>query len=64
MENNFQNIMNNLVSSTFPEKVITVSPEDQPYFNEDLRNLKRKRQREYSCHGKPQKYLDIRNKFD
>ena len=35
------------VEITFPEKVIKIYPDDQPWFNEKLRSLKRERQRLY-----------------
>ena len=60
----FQNTLQKLVCETFPEKEITISPEDKPYFNENLRVLKRRRQREYTRHGRSVKYLEIKNIFE
>ena len=34
-----------LISNTFPEKEITVSNHDKPYMTEELRNIRRQRQR-------------------
>ena len=59
MVNRFQNITNDLLCQTFPEKVIIISPEDKPWFTEGLRNLKRRRLREYNKHGRSEKYLQL-----
>ena len=64
MVDNFQSGSTSLLHETFPEKEITVSPEDVPWFNEQLRNLKRQRQRRYTRHGKDKKYDEISQKFD
>ena len=55
---------NSIVSETFPEKDIIVSPEDKPWFNEQLRNLKRRILREYNRHGRSDKYLKLAASFD
>ena len=60
----FQNKMSKLVEETFPLKSIIISNEDQVWFNEDLRAIKRARLREYNRHGKTQKYQDLKSKFD
>ena len=60
----FQNKLQVLVTEIFPEKKIRISKEDQPYFNEHLRSLKRKRQREYTKHGKSTKYLQLKATFE
>ena len=41
-------------------KTIIISSEDNPWYNEELRILKRQRLREYERHGKSYKYLQIR----
>ena len=64
MVGTFQNTLNDLLTSTFPEKKIIVSPQDQPWFNEQLRILKRQRMREYERHGKSDKYLQMRSKYE
>ena len=60
----YQHITNTLLANTFPEKVIIVSPEDCPWFNEKLRQMKRQRLREYSIHGRSEKYLKLAAAFD
>ena len=64
MVDGFQNTTNAILCETFPEKIIIVSPEDKPWFNEKLRNLKRSRLREYNRHGRSEKYLKIAALFD
>ena len=60
----FQSITNKLYCETFPQKEIIISSEDTPWFTEELRKLRRQRQREYFRHGKSDKYLELVNKFD
>ena len=64
MVDGFQNVTNSILLETFPEKEIIISPEDMPWFNEVLRKLKRRRQREYNLHGRSKKYLEIVALFD
>ena len=59
MVDGFQNTANAILCETFPEIIIIISPEDKPWFNEQLRNLKRSRLREYNRHGRSEKYLKI-----
>ena len=63
MVSKFQNFMDKMIADTFPSKTITISSEDKPWFNEELRSLKRARLREYNRHGKSQKYLELQTKF-
>ena len=54
-----------LVDMAFPAKVIQVGPEEKPYFTEELRQLKRRRQRAYAQHGKRSlKYIKLKQRFD
>ena len=48
-----------LLTDTFPEKKITIFSDDKPWFNEELRLLKRQRLREYEKHGKSNKYCEM-----
>ena len=64
MINKFQAVLDQALSEVFPEKKIVCSPYDVPWFTEELRHLKRRRQRCYIRHGKNQQYLEIKNKFD
>ena len=49
MVHRFQNITNQLLDETFPERNILLNSEDKPWFNEQLRPLKRLRLWEYSA---------------
>ena len=60
----YTHITNTHMVETFPEKTIIVSPDDQPWFNEKLRLMKRQRLREYNKHGQSKKYFELREKFD
>ena len=64
MVGKFQNVLDKMVEDTFPLKPITITSEDQPFFNEHLRALKRRRLREYTNHGKSEKYFELQTKFD
>ena len=60
----FQEYAEKLVTSIFPEKLITVSDHDKPYFTEQLRLLRRQRQRAYRVGGRNEKYLNLKAKFE
>ena len=64
MVEKYQEIVEKLVTKIFPLKAITISSEDQVWFNEELRALRRTKMREYARHGKSQKYCEIKEKFD
>ena len=64
MVSKYQDILDAMISETFPLKTITISSDDKPWFNEELRTLKRRRLREYSRHGKSEKYLELQDMFD
>ena len=55
--------MQNLVNVHFPLKKITISDFDRPFFTEELRLLRRKRQRRYQKFGKDQNYKQINIEF-
>ena len=64
MVETFQAVVDAILSQTFPEKQIVISPYDDPWFNEELRKLKRQKQRQYERHGKNPKYDELQTKFD
>ena len=64
MVDRFHTIVNNTLSDIFPEKKICISPYDVPWFTEELRHLKRQRQRQYIRHGKNEKYEELKSIFD
>ena len=45
-------------------KTVTISEQDKPYFTEELRKLRRLRQRIYCKEGRSPKYLDAKSQFD
>ena len=59
-----ENVTTELFEQTFPMKKIITYTEDKPWFNEELRALKRKRLREYTRHGKSEKYSRLSNNFN
>ena len=61
----FVNSNSKMVDKAFPEKEIQVWLGDRPYFTEELRTLKRKRQRPYEqCGRRSSKYTSLRQIFD
>ena len=53
------------VDKFFPEKEILVGPEEKPYFTEELRQIKRRRQRIYAKLGRRHwKYISLKQIFD
>ena len=53
------------VDKFFPEKEILAGPEDKPYFTEELRQIKRRRQRIYAKYGRRhRKYISLKQIFD
>ena len=60
----YQEKFQKIVTETFPLKTITISSQDQVWFTEELRAIRRTKMREYEKHGKSQKYCDLQEKFD
>ena len=60
----FQKFCSLLIEEHFPLKTVNVSSHDLPYFTEQLRSLRRQRQREYRRHGRSEKYLGLKKTFD
>ena len=61
--NNFHETILAFLNHFFPQKRIKVSKFDKKWFNPELRTLHRKRQREFFKHGKSEKWLKLRRKF-
>ena len=53
-----------MVKQHFPEKTITVTSFDKPYMTEELKQIRRRRQRVYRREGKSQKYIELKKEFD
>ena len=47
----FENYTNNMIKANFPEKIITISNFDKPFMTQELKELRRKRQRIYRKRG-------------
>jgi hypothetical protein len=61
----FQVQSKRLVDKFFPTKDVLVGPQEKPYFSEELRQLRRRRQRAYDKHGRRSiKYARLRQSFD
>ena len=56
----FEMHSSNLVENIFPEKTVTISAYDKPYITEELKKLRRHRQRIYRKEGRSAKYLKIK----
>ena len=54
----FENHAETMVKHQFPIKTVLVGKQDLPYFTEELRNLKRKRQREYRKGKRSIQYIE------
>ena len=64
MVDTFVTISSQLVDKSFPLKEVLVGPDDKPYFTEELRKLKRSRQRAYRLYGRrSNKYLQLEERF-
>ena len=59
----FQEAATGLVDSHFPKKTIIVTEGDNPYFTEELKKLRRKRDSIYQKSGKNDKYYEAQQKF-
>ena len=60
----FTNYTQNMVETSFPEKIVKISNWDKPYMTQELKQLRRKRQRIYRLKGKCQKYVQLKAEFD
>ena len=60
----FENYTSHLVNTVFPLKTVTVSDKDKPYMTQELKELRRQRQRAYTKTGRSSKYVDIKAQFD
>ena len=60
----YENYTLKLLNDVFPLKTVTVSEKDKPYFTEELRTLRRQRQRLYCKGGRSPQYQNIKAKFD
>ena len=64
MVNIFQKMTTDLVDIHFPLKKVIISPYDKPWINEELKALRRRRQRLYRKEGRSPAYLLVKLEFD
>ena len=64
MVSSFECHTSELIENIFPLKTVSISSWDKPYMTEELRVIRRQRQRVYRKQGRSQKYLDLKSKFD
>ena len=55
----YQNITSDLFTKSFPQKHIVCYSDDRPWYNDQLRKLKRQRLREYAKNGKSPRYIEL-----
>ena len=60
----YEKYTSQLISQVFPTKTVTISDKDKPYMTEELKKLRRQRQRVYCKTGRSPKYLNIKSQFD
>ena len=60
----FEQYTSCMVDRIFPEKIVTVSNRDLPFMTEELKLLRRQRQRAYRKGGRNEKYLTLLKKFE
>ena len=60
----FETYSSQLIKINFPEKAVTILDFDKPYITEELKLIRRQRQRTYQKHGKSAKYIELKELFD
>ena len=55
--------MNKTIDSFFPENKVKFAINDKPFITLELKQLKRRRQREYIKNGKSPKYFQLKNEL-
>ena len=64
MVSKFEDYTSVLVNEVFPQKTVSISDHDKPYMTEELKLLRRQRQRIYRKKGRNPEYLSLKAKFD
>ena len=60
----FNDYNHEMVEKLFPTREIKVSKSDKPWMNEELKNIRRQKQRTYRKEGISKKYEELQRKFD
>ena len=63
MANAFEAKAGQVINDHFPKKKVTITQGDLPYFNEELKNIRRQRNRVYVKEGKSAKYNELQINF-
>ena len=64
MVETFETAAARLVDETFPQKEVMIIEGNQPYFTEELRQLRRQRNRAYQRAGRSPTYYSLHKKFN
>ena len=59
----FENVVKLKLDEFLPQKMVKIGIDDKPFMTLELKELKRKRMREYVKNGKSEKYLRLREDF-
>ena len=60
----FQKMTTELNNFHFPQKRISITPFDKPWITEELKTIRRRRQRIYRKEGRSSSYLNVKMEFD
>ena len=60
----FQKMTIDLKDIHFPKKTISITPYDKPWITEELKVIRRRRQRIYRKEGRSMAYLNLKDEFD
>ena len=60
----FQSLFYTKFCEIFPEKTRFISSDDQPFYSEKLKHLKRKKCREFKKRRRSDKYIQLKNKYE
>ena len=61
---NLQNLVNGIVQEILPSKTRKIAVDDQPWYTEELKRLKRQKSREYHKNRKSDKYMRLDKKYE
>ena len=59
-----QAVLSRMLDDALPTKTVRLRCSDKPYITQEIKKIDRRRRREYSKHGKSQKYLYLKQIFD
>ena len=59
----FETLLQQKLDETCPQKSMKIGSQDKPFINAELKNIHRRKSREYIKHGKSEKYIALKTKF-